>query len=451
MRLTPIQHTYDTVDAFQTDLLGRKPFAEGLTNLICHAEEPLVLSIEAPWGEGKTTFVHQWRRYMEQRDPALRCIYFDAFKSDIHNDAFLSLLHELQLYAAEHLKQENQALETVKTKAKKLFKILGGASYRTVLKLLPLGELADGAVQDVAEDIRDQLSDNADSVIDEIFKNREQSEELIQSFQSTLAELVAHLYGEGEQPLVFIIDELDRCRPDFALEILEKVKHIFSIPRICFVLVNNPEQLQESVRAAYGQGIKADLYLQKFYSLSLTLPKKSKAIRRANHDTRVYVTHVLEDLELRRCMHADSVAFLIELLERSKASLRQIEKTIANLCVYINTLGDPYIEDSAGGCAVTFLCYLKTASPEIFKSMCDDNYSTSEIKNALVWEWEPNDHSDYSEGCKYILCLWLDDNYEFSCEDEAREVKEYNQYIGRGVKDRIWLQSHWCQPFLFIS
>ena len=69
----------------------------------------------------------------------------------------------------------------------------------------------------------------------------------------------------GTRPLVVIIDELDRCRPPFALSLLERTKHLFSVDGICFMLVAHMPQLDAIVRAAYGIDNEARLYLEKFF------------------------------------------------------------------------------------------------------------------------------------------------------------------------------------------
>ncbi|MGJ8628553.1 MAG: KAP family P-loop NTPase fold protein [Sulfitobacter sp.] len=72
--------------------------------------------------------------------------------------------------------------------------------------------------------------------------------------------------------LVIIVDELDRCRPDYALSLLEIIKHFFDVPHVHFVLGANMRELQNSVSARYGTGIDAAMYLQKFVTLTMRLP-----------------------------------------------------------------------------------------------------------------------------------------------------------------------------------
>lgn len=70
-----------------------------------------------------------------------------------------------------------------------------------------------------------------------------------------------------------MIDELDRCRPDFALSLLEVVKHFFSVKGVQFVLGVRLEALEESRWHRYGPNTDAGLYLQKFLHLRLSLPE----------------------------------------------------------------------------------------------------------------------------------------------------------------------------------
>jgi hypothetical protein len=95
-------------------------------------------------------------------------------------------------------------------------------------------------------------------------------------FRRELTELVSVLrrktVDKGSKPIVFVIDELDRCRPPFAVELLEKIKHLFSVDGLIFVLAIDRQQLSEAVRCLYGQGLDADNYLRRFIDLEYRLP-----------------------------------------------------------------------------------------------------------------------------------------------------------------------------------
>ena len=71
---------------------------------------------------------------------------------------------------------------------------------------------------------------------------------------------------------MFIIDELDRCRPTFAIELLERVKHIFDVPNIVFVFGINRAELVKSLESIYGE-IDAGTYLRRFFDMEFVLPE----------------------------------------------------------------------------------------------------------------------------------------------------------------------------------
>lgn len=76
-------------------------------------------------------------------------------------------------------------------------------------------------------------------------------------------------------PIAFFIDELDRCRPDYAVRLLERLKHLFSIAGVFFVLAVDRQQLEASVQGVYGANLNATGYPRKFIDLRYPLPQLS--------------------------------------------------------------------------------------------------------------------------------------------------------------------------------
>ncbi len=94
---------------------------------------------------------------------------------------------------------------------------------------------------------------------------------MLEDFKKQLTEIVAD--PKNEKPVVFIIDELDRCNPKFAVKLLERLKHLFEVPNIIFVLGLNTEQLQYAVQGFYGSAyINGNEYLKRFFDVELSLP-----------------------------------------------------------------------------------------------------------------------------------------------------------------------------------
>lgn len=96
----------------------------------------------------------------------------------------------------------------------------------------------------------------SDSVLDDLRKSK--------SVHSTIAEFLDHLLDERANRLIVIIDELDRCKPDYAVRVLEKIKHYFDNERITFVFAVNVQELQHTISSYYGSHFDSCRYLDRF-------------------------------------------------------------------------------------------------------------------------------------------------------------------------------------------
>jgi hypothetical protein len=99
----------------------------------------------------------------------------------------------------------------------------------------------------------------------------------ISGFREALSELPKQIALHDGKPkqVVFFIDELDRCRPDFAISLLERIKHLFTVDNFIFVLALDREQLRNIIKTLYGTGQQADSYLRRFIDFSYKLEKPS--------------------------------------------------------------------------------------------------------------------------------------------------------------------------------
>ncbi|MCS6316194.1 MAG: hypothetical protein H8K05_00090, partial [Nitrospira sp.] len=97
----------------------------------------------------------------------------------------------------------------------------------------------------------------------------------IKSFKDRMNKAIKAIRSAGpskDKPIVFFIDELDRGRPTYAIELLERIKHVFDIESIVFVIAIDKMQLGHSIRAVYGKGLDVDGYLRRFLDLEYSLP-----------------------------------------------------------------------------------------------------------------------------------------------------------------------------------
>lgn len=159
--------------------------------------------------------------------------------------------------------------------AKGLVKKLSGTSLEELTELLQGDAAADVDEIDKRGEKRGKVLDDA---IDEYFSTslEEHSKHIraIDDFKSSASQLLTYLETnvKARLPVFIVIDELDRCRPDYAIELLEGVKHLFDVRGFCFCVSTNQNQLCESIKGVYGSGFDSRKYLKRFFSFEYVLP-----------------------------------------------------------------------------------------------------------------------------------------------------------------------------------
>jgi predicted KAP-like P-loop ATPase len=219
---------------FKHDLLERELNANVLTQFVAHLEEPFVLAVDSPWGSGKTTFLKMWLQSLKNQD--FHCFYFNAWQNDFSDSPLVSLIGEIgDVIKKLRLGDEQQtAAHQAFEKAKKSGAALAKAALPAVIKLATAGVLDISAIK------ADDIAKLAEELTKKKIEKYQADKQTITHFRKELAELVSVLRQKAgdkqTKPIVFVIDELDRCRPPYAVELLEKVKHLFSVDGLIFVL-----------------------------------------------------------------------------------------------------------------------------------------------------------------------------------------------------------------------
>lgn len=263
-------------NAWEGDLWGRKYLGERLTNYVDRLQCGAVLTLDARWGEGKTWFVKHWQKHLEHTDHNV--IYLDAFANDYLDDPFLLITSEITNILSKDKKTKKNVENLIELSASigtALLPSLPKVALTMGLHLIGAGFLG-GLLQqgyenakDEVESLTEEASDRIKESIQEKIARHEAEKKTLNDFKKYLTETVSKL----DKPLVFIIDELDRCRPDFAIRLIERIKHFFDTPKIVFVLVMNKTQLLQSIKTFYGYDseIQGD-YLEKFVDFTIQFP-----------------------------------------------------------------------------------------------------------------------------------------------------------------------------------
>lgn len=249
------------------DLLDRNKDLKNFCRLLQHQQGMSSIAIDGRWGSGKTFFVKQCAlllsstnslSYLNQEmkekvydsindkdfienlaDNKFLAVYYDAWKNDTEEDPVLSLIYEII-----------QQLD-----------LKGG-----LIDLDNLSSVLASALSVVTgRDVTDFFNKVKDVKLLNNIKEEKKMDAILQKF------FVKALNQKCER-LVIFVDELDRCRPSFAIKVLERIEHYFVNDRITFVLSMNIEQLQHTIKAFYGNDFDACRYLDRFFDIRLSLP-----------------------------------------------------------------------------------------------------------------------------------------------------------------------------------
>lgn len=125
------------------------------------------------------------------------------------------------------------------------------------------------------EDAQGFITEGVDKFFEESLQNHTEKMKAIESLKKSISHLLEYLKEKTQYhlPLFIFIDELDRCRPDYAIRLLEGIKYLFDAKNVCFVVSTNMTQLSESVKAVYGSGFDAYRYLKRFFAFEYMLPE----------------------------------------------------------------------------------------------------------------------------------------------------------------------------------
>lgn len=248
LKLKLIEPDASTDETWQDDVLGRAEIAAKLTNLLRNQRDPFAISIDGRWGTGKTFLLERWQIDLERE--GFSAIYFNAWEDDFCDDPLLAIIGQL----SEQFKEGK-----FKELTSQVGQIAGQLIKQNIIAVPSKLTGFDLGVDLSKLDGRDLLQEYADQRKTKVrLKNK-------------LTQMSAKVAEETGHPLVFIVDELDRCRPTFAIELLERVKHIFDVPNIVFVFGINRDELCKSLESIYGE-IDATVYLRRFFDMEFMLP-----------------------------------------------------------------------------------------------------------------------------------------------------------------------------------
>jgi len=383
-------------DPFLNCKLGRSKYANILTSIVSTYSDGFVLAVNNKWGSGKTTFVKMWRQQLI--NSGFTTFYFNAWENDFHENVLIALLAELNLDKGKG----EQLFKTVLTKALPLLK----SAVPEIVKHTVERKFGDSAASLISG-----VGDYSVKELEKHLKDFNNKKKSIKEFRNKLEEYVKLV--DDSKPVIFIIDELDRCRPNYSVEVLEQIKHLFSVKGIVFVLSIDKFQLGNAVKGFYGsEGIDSEEYLRRFIDIEYSIPEPDKnafcnylydyfnfgaffnsSNRQKNHD-----------------FNNDSKTFktISKILFSNRlVILRQIEKIYGHIAIVLKTFS---IHENVFPISLLFLVYCKLNHGFFYNKVVNLSFSLQELVDSME---EINPVSASRENTRYqtflmsnMLCLY---------------------------------------------
>ncbi|ULR90900.1 KAP family P-loop NTPase fold protein [Comamonas sp. B21-038] len=280
---------------WKNDLLQRKQASIFLQNIIDTRNKnsldknAICMAIDGDWGTGKSFFIDKWSETLREDG---RCvIFFDAWKNDLSDDPLIGFISQINSGLKDwirKIKGEETVPDKIKSRATQIFTNAAHA-------IIPLGKefIKHNAMKYISNEgtqifanissnknaddsnIFELKSEHIEKYFDAALKTHEMQQASIETLTRDLEYIAEGLsFIDIKPPIYIFIDELDRCRPTYAIKLLESIKHIFNAKGICFILATNINQLSQSIKAVYGGSFDGRAYLKRFidYEYKLNYP-----------------------------------------------------------------------------------------------------------------------------------------------------------------------------------
>ncbi len=268
MKSLELQPTYGNLfETFIGDTIGRSKDIVSFADILNSIDDSCSIALDARWGAGKTFFIKQTKMvldafneflpsYNEDDNNSIRnycdrihrqnpmeyipqvAVYYDAWANDNDEDPVLSLVLSILENVNSYFSFKQGT--DIFAKAAAVLEFFTGKSFIDLVNAF-----------------------KSDNPLEKIQKSKE-IETLIKEFLESM------LLERGDR-LVIFVDELDRCKPDYAVRLLERIKHYFSNDKITFVFSINSLELQHTIKKFYGENFDASRYLDRFFDLRMSL------------------------------------------------------------------------------------------------------------------------------------------------------------------------------------
>ena len=280
------------------------------------------IALDSRWGSGKTYFLSMWKNYLSKPENIDRVVYYNAWEYDDCDSTLLPLVASI-INDTTSINEDAQAAVQQNERDKDLIEYA-----KIVLKVVVSSSLKMASNKILGDN--ESLVDIVNDSIDEIKKDAKNMERMFEKFnqyykcRNSLNEAFKILIPQNGKLWIFI-DDLDRCKPEFALKTLEDIKHFFDLEDVIFIFSIDIKQLIDSVKKTYGLTENADSYIRKFFDYIYMLPSPNLA---------EYIQETFKQ-DQKDLLPDYLIDYIIELYDTFDYSLREINQNISHLYIFL--------------------------------------------------------------------------------------------------------------------
>lgn len=428
-------------DTLPEDIFHRESIAESMCELICSAPAEAVspIALNGPWGSGKTTHALRIQKCIQEKyGDSHQCLYWNAAHADFATDPLPMLAAVLYSETAQAGQEHFQALS---------LKLCCSAAWTTTKTLANLFIEKKTGLN--TKEILDSISKAGDEA-DKDFKRFKQFLEEASSDAERIETAQALINtARGEKELVIIIDELDRCRPDFALKLIETIKHLFESEHCKFILIMNKIAMSHSVSHVYGLPIEeAEIYLNKLFKLNLHLPNIVYSPGDSVSCGKVYFTH----LSQRNIDDSISGIFIKMLIDGENMQLREVEKWIRNLNILTRACPEQKLQQDDVMMIIAFVTYLVSFNQHLLTPLINKETTAETVLQAIHYPMDQMESDNNISHCKNKLFQLL----SIYLAKGANQIGSLRQQYIKDHSSFSWIEfgphelSKWLRYSLFL-
>ena len=375
------------------DEFTRKPIAEKIIKLLNSDIDVSPLIIDGKWGTGKTEFCFKLKNLIEADNiNDYKVGYVNAFQADHANEPLLTLIAEVAGFYGE---DDDKRKSFIKN-AIPYLRLVSGIGIKAIASLA-FGKYAADIPDEFQEGL-DAIEEGSDSFIDQSLESMIKDQVEAEKNLSTLKEALKNI--ASTTPVILLIDELDRCRPDFAVMMLETIKHVFDVKNVQIILITNAEQLKATIKHSYGSETNSHDYLYKFFKYQINLPTATKDTEGKSIENNV--THfktVVRDSKVIPQAFKDNeflydISKFVKIAHLSLRKVEQVVRCIETLIIFEDNSKsrNPEVEQLL----IVFLSFAYIANKNLFEQIRDRNIQVTDILKFSSSSEEiylPNDQS----------------------------------------------------------